>query len=104
NPLGPCKEALEAIHVVAAKGGRYLYDETFGFKDLLAEQEGVKPNYVQPYAGSSAPLHQAVLGFTSPTKPYVTADPGYESGAGAARFIGAKVIKVPLTKTYSHDV
>src|SRR5436190_19592348 len=104
NPLGPCKEALEAIHAVAAKGGRYLYDETFGFTDLLAEQEGVKSNYVQPYAGSSAPLHQAVLGFTSPTKPYVTADPGYESGAGAARFIGAKVIKVPLTKTYSHDV
>src|SRR3979411_203624 len=50
NPLGPCKEALEAIHAVAAKGGRYLYDETFGFTDLLAEQEGVKSNYVQPYA------------------------------------------------------
>lgn len=104
NPLGPCKEALDAIYKVAAKGGRYLYDETFNFTDLLAEQEGVKSNYVQPYAGSSAPLHQGVLGFTSPTKSYVTADPGYESGASAARFIGAKVIKVPLTKTYSHDV
>src|ERR1044072_3516461 len=30
NPLGPCAEALEAIHSVAAKGGRYLYEETFG--------------------------------------------------------------------------
>lgn len=104
NPLGPCPEALAAIHAVAKNGGRYLYEETFGFQELLAEQEGVKANYVQPYAGSSAPLHQAVLGFCSPQKPYVAADPGYESGAGAAKFIGAPVIKIPLTATYAHDV
>src|SRR5436309_3947751 len=62
NPLGPCEEALAAIHKVAKNGGRYLYEETFGFQELLAEQEGLKPNYVQPYAGYSAPLHHAVLG------------------------------------------
>ena len=104
NPLGPCTEALEAIHSVARNGGRYLYEETFAFQETLAEQEGVKANYVQPYPGSSAPLHQAVLAFTSPTKPFVTADPGYEAGERAAQFIGAKVIRVPLTSTYSHDV
>ena len=104
NPLGPCEEALAAIHSVAKNGGRYLYEETFGFQELLAEQEGLKPNYVQPYAGSSAPLHQAVLGFTSPTRPFVTADPGYEAGERAAEFIGAKVMRVPLTKSYAHDV
>jgi histidinol-phosphate aminotransferase len=104
NPLGPCEEALSAVHAVAKNGGRYLYEETFGFQELLAEQEGLKANYVQPYAGSSAPLHQAVLGFTSPTRPFVTADPGYEAGERAAEFIGAPVIRVPLTKTYAHDV
>jgi len=104
NPLGPCAEAAEAIHSVVQKGGRYLYEETFGFQELLAEQEGLKPTYVQPFAGSSAPLHQAVLAFTSPTRPFVTGDPGYEAGERAARFIGAKVISVPLTKTYAHDV
>ena len=104
NPLGPCPEAAEAIHKIVQKGGRYLYEETFGFQETMAELEGLKPNYVQPYAGSSAPLHQAVLAFTSPTKPFVTADPGYEAGERAARFIGAKVIAVPLTKSYAHDV
>ncbi|HXA49605.1 MAG TPA: pyridoxal phosphate-dependent aminotransferase, partial [Candidatus Acidoferrum sp.] len=104
NPLGPCPEALEAIHNIAAKGGRYLYEETFGFQEVLAEQEGVKANYVQPYAGSSAPLHQAVLAFTSPTRPFVTANPGYEAGERAAQFIGAPVLRVPLTSTYAHDV
>jgi histidinol-phosphate aminotransferase len=104
NPLGPCPEAVAAIHAILPNGGRYLYEETFGMQEILAEQEGVKANYVQPYAGSSAPLHQAVLAFTSPTKPFVTADPGYEAGERAARFIGAKVISVPLTKSYAHDV
>ena len=104
NPLGPCEEALTAILKVAKNGGRYLYEETFGFQETLAEQEGLKPNYVQPYAGSSAPLHQAVLGFTSKDNPFVTADPGYEAGERAAQFIGAKVIRVPLTATYAHDV
>jgi histidinol-phosphate aminotransferase len=104
NPLGPCPEALEAIHNVAKNGGRYLYEETFGFQETLAEQEGVKPTYIQPYPGSSAPLHQAVLAFTSPTKPFVTADPGYEAGERAAQYIGAKVIRVPLTENYAHDV
>jgi histidinol-phosphate aminotransferase len=104
NPLGPCAEALTAMQALLKKGGRYLYEETFGFQELLADQECVKPAYVQPYAGSSAPLHQAVLAFTSPTKPFVTADPGYEAGERAAEFIGAKVIRVPLTKSYAHDV
>jgi histidinol-phosphate/aromatic aminotransferase/cobyric acid decarboxylase-like protein len=102
--MGPCAEALEAIHKAAANGGRYMYQETFDMAETLAEQEGVKSTYVKPYAGSSAPLHQAVLAFCSPTKPFVMADPGYEQGAGAAKFLGAKTIRVPLMKDYSHDV
>lgn len=104
NPLGPCPEAAEAIYNVVQKGGRYLYEETFEMQKVMADIEGVKPNYVQPYAGSSAPLHQAVLAFTSPSKPFVTGDPGYEAGERAAQFIGSKVIRVPLTKSYAHDV
>ena len=104
NPMGPCPDAAEAIHNVVKKGGRYLYEETFGFATLLGEQEGLKPTYVMPFAGSSAPLHQSVLAFTSPQKGFVVADPGYEAGERAAKFIGAKVSKVPLTKDYAHDV
>jgi histidinol-phosphate aminotransferase len=104
NPLGPCPEARDAIHNIVAKGGRYHYEETDKVAKLLAEQEGVKPDYVRVYAGSSAPLHQMVLAFTSPTKPLVMGDPGYEAGDRAAKFIGSPVIKVPLKKDFSHDV
>jgi histidinol-phosphate/aromatic aminotransferase/cobyric acid decarboxylase-like protein len=104
NPLGPCAEAAEAIHNVVGKGGRYMYGEADSLAEILAEQEGLKANYVQAFAGSSAPLHQAVLAFASPSKPFVMGNPGYEAGEKAAQFIGAKVVKVPLTKDYRHDV
>jgi histidinol-phosphate aminotransferase len=104
NPLGPCPEALEAIYSVAKKGGRYLYEETADFAKTLADQEGVKPSYVMPFGGSSDPLHRAVLSFTSKEKPLIMADPGYEAGQRAAAFIGSSVIRVPLTRTFAHDV
>jgi len=104
NPLGPCTEAREAMVKILPQGGRYMYNETGTMRETMAEMEGLKPSYVQAYAGSSAPLHQAVLAFTGPNKPFITADPGYEAGENAAKFIGAKVIRVPLTKTYAHDV
>jgi histidinol-phosphate/aromatic aminotransferase/cobyric acid decarboxylase-like protein len=104
NPLGPCKEALEAVHRVAANGGRYMYGEGDKVQKLLAEQEGVKLDYVRIYPGSSGPLHQAVLAFTSPKRALVVADPSYEAGERAAMFIGSRVVRVPLTRDYSHDV
>jgi histidinol-phosphate aminotransferase len=104
NPMGPSPEAADAIYNVVKKGGRYMYEETGNLQRVLAEQEGLKPEYVAPFAGSSAPLHQAVIAFTSPQKSFVVADPGYEAGERAANFIGAKAIKVPLTKDYAHDV
>lgn len=104
NPLGPCKEAREAVHRMVDYGGRYRYSEGDKVQQLLSEQEGVKMSYVRIHVGSSGPLHQAVLAFCSPTRPFVTGDPGYEAGTRAAKFIGANVISVPLTKNYAHDV
>jgi histidinol-phosphate aminotransferase len=104
NPMGPCPEAAEAIRKVVAQGGRYLYNETFAFTDEMAEVDGVPRDHVMPFAGSSDPLHRAVLAYTGPGKSYVVADPGYEAGARAAHFIGAKTISVPLRKDFAHDV
>jgi histidinol-phosphate/aromatic aminotransferase/cobyric acid decarboxylase-like protein len=106
NPLGPCAEAREAVARMIQYGGRYRYSEGDALQELLAEQEGVKQDYVQIHAGSSGPLHQSVLAFTGPDRPFVTADPGYEAGARAAQFVGANVVRVPLMadKNYQHDV
>jgi histidinol-phosphate aminotransferase len=104
NPMGPCPEAIEAITKIVAQGGRYLYGETNTFIDTLAGVEGISKDSILPFAGSSDPLHRAVIAFTSPTKSLVIADPGYEAGERAARFVGAKVSHVKLRKDGSHDV
>ncbi len=105
NPLGPCPDALEALYAVAKSGGRYSPGNERGdFVEAAAAVEGVKPEYIAPYAGSSDPLHRSVCAFVSPSKGLVAADPGYEAAARTAEFIGAPVKRVPLRKDYAHDV
>jgi len=104
NPLGPCAEAKEVMRTFLEKGGRYLHGESIKLANLLAEQEGLSPENVQAYAGSSDPLHRSVLAFTSPSKSFVMGEPGYEAGQHAAQRSGAKVVAIPLTSTYAHDV
>ena len=104
NPLGPSEAARAAVSAMAAQGGRYSDWLTEDLVKTFATMESLKPEYIRLYAGSSEPLHYSVLAFTSPSKNSVTADPGYEAGMHAAKISGARVVKVPLTKTYAHDV
>src|SRR5271156_5907994 len=66
NPMGPCPAAIEAIQKIVPQGGRYLYNETFAFSALMGDVEGVPRDHVMPFAGSSDPLHRAVLAYTGP--------------------------------------
>jgi histidinol-phosphate aminotransferase len=103
NPMGPSKQGLEAIARVAPLAWRYgPMGDNNDFQSLLETTEDVKPGYVTPYPGSGTPLANLVPAFTSPTRSWVMASPGY--GSGASRGIGNKVVKVPLRSDYSHDV
>ena len=104
NPLGPSVSARAAAAAILPQGGRYLDWLTDDLVKTLAEMEGLKVEQVRVYPGSSEPLHHAVAAFASAQRSYVTADPGYEAGMFAANAIGAKVVKVELTKNYAHDV
>jgi len=104
NPLGPAASAREALAAIVPQGGRYSFWLNDDLVKTLAETEGLKPEQLRVYPGSSEPLHHAVAVFTSPQRSYVTADPGYEAGMIVAHAGGAKVVKVPLTKSYAHDV
>jgi len=103
NPQGPCKEGLEALFKVAPMGWRYSpHNEVGELTKAIADTMGVKEEYVMATAGSSDPLHRSSCAFTSPTRSWVMANPGY--GGGAPAFIGSKVVRVPLRDDYSHDV
>jgi histidinol-phosphate aminotransferase len=104
NPLGPCDRACTAMADMLHQTGRYDFTRTGKLSEIFAEQHDLKPENVYVYGGSSEPLQFSVLAFTSPTRPYVTADPGYEAGMRAAASNGAPIVKVPLTPTHAHDV
>jgi histidinol-phosphate aminotransferase len=104
NPLGPCTAARTAIAAVMPDAGRYRFDLTEELVNLYARSLEVQPDHVRIFAGSTEPLHYTVMAFTSPQASYVTADPGYEAGMHAAKSSGARIVKVPLTKTNAHDV
>jgi histidinol-phosphate aminotransferase len=105
NPLGPCKLACEACTDIAPRGGRYDFEQTAALGKTILQQEGLSEDSLAIYAGSSEPLHYTVMAFTGPSRPYVTADPGYEAGMRAADMAGATTFKVPLTRdTHAHDV
>lgn len=104
NPLGPCDAARQAVLSVVPQGGRYQTELTDNFEQAFAQAEGMKPNYVRSFAGSSVPLQGSVRAFTSPKRSYVAADPGYEAGVFAAGKVGARVVNVKLTESHAHDV
>jgi histidinol-phosphate aminotransferase len=104
NPLGPSQSARDAISAIIPLGGRYCDNLTDDVVHTFAQLEGLNPDCIHPFPGSTPPLQFGVVAFTSPQRSYVTADPGYEAGMHAATAAQARVIKVPLTKTYAHDV
>ncbi len=104
NPLGPCAAAREALIAVTPQSGRYLDEQTEELVGLFAKSVGVSTEQAAIYGGSTPPLDFTVRAFCSPSASYVTADPGYEAGMFAAETVRARVVKVPLSKTYGHDV
>ena len=84
NPLGPAAVARQAVATITPDGGRYLFGLTEDLIKTFAEQQGLKPECVAAFAGSSPALYYTVAAFTSPKASFVTADPGYEAGTVAA--------------------
>ena len=57
NPMGPCKEGLEALIKVAPMGWRYSpQGDNLEFNSLLASTENVPQDHVIAFPGSSIPL------------------------------------------------
>jgi histidinol-phosphate aminotransferase len=107
NPLGPSEAARQAMIDIVPRGGRYLMPMQDEVEGIFAKLEGLDPESVMGFAGSSEPLHYTVLSFTGKSRPLVVADPGYEAPTWAAKIAGAPVIKVPLADPKgeaAHDI
>ncbi|CAM5509347.1 pyridoxal phosphate-dependent aminotransferase [Sphingobium scionense] len=102
---GPFPVAQEAAFKLVREGNRYEPDDEHAkLFAAVAQVEGIPADRIVAWPGSSDPLSRVAVAFASPTKSIVTADPTYEAIWRTGDWLGAKVIKVPLTKDNAHDV
>lgn len=102
---GPFPPAAEAAFKLVTEGNRYEPDDEHAkLFAAVSQVEGIPADRIVAWPGSSDPLSRVAVAFASPTKSIVTADPTYEAIWRTGDWLGAKVIKVPLTKDNAHDV
>ncbi|MBD3729421.1 MAG: pyridoxal phosphate-dependent aminotransferase [Sphingomonadales bacterium] len=102
---GPFPEGVAAATRNAILGNRYEpEDDHQKLFEAVAAIDGVPPESVLAWPGSSDPLSRAVIAFCSPERALVTANPSYEQGWRTAQWAGAKLTRIPLKSDYSHDV
>ncbi|MBI1360488.1 MAG: aminotransferase class I/II-fold pyridoxal phosphate-dependent enzyme [Alphaproteobacteria bacterium] len=102
--IGPAAPALTAIAAYAPISGGYEPTNTHEIVETLSSQLGAPADHFMMYPGSGTPLDLVVMAFTGPKGSLVTADPTYEQAWRTSQRSGAKLIKVPQRKDYSHDV
>ncbi len=128
NPYGPSPMALKAMTDAFSLTWRYPDEHSETLIDMLAKLNAVTSDQILLGDGSGEILKVAASAFTGPlnsdAKPVelakptrgpaltftpgrgkmVVADPTFEAILNHARISRAEVVKVPLTKTYAHDL
>jgi len=128
NPYGPSPMAIKAMTDAFSLSWRYPDEHADALIDQIAKVNGVNPDQVILGDGSGEILKMCAAAFTGPVsngntevelaKPtrgralvfvpgrgkLIVADPTFEAILNHARVNSAEVVKVPLTRNYSHDV
>lgn len=103
-PEGPPTAAVEAMTRVLSQTNRYHFTEFPPFYKSVANALGFDENQILIGQGSTEILHTAVEAFTSPTRPFITGWPSFESGPELAAAQGHPVVKIPLNSHFTPDV
>ncbi|AQG81117.1 pyridoxal phosphate-dependent aminotransferase [Spirosoma montaniterrae] len=114
NPLGIAPSAKEALVKAAEIGNRYCWMEFAQLKQLIATDEGVKPENIMVTPGSSDVLMAAAAHYaknSDQTRPdrtgpgiILTSAMTYDDLLERASDFGAKIEAVPMTKDYKYDL
>jgi histidinol-phosphate aminotransferase len=105
NPYGPCAKALKAITDSFELTCRYPDEHNNVVIDKLAKLNGVDNSAILLGDGSGEILQLCAETFTGPHQgKLVAADPTFEAIIKNAEANGAKVVKVPLTSSFAHDL
>jgi histidinol-phosphate aminotransferase len=129
NPYGPSPMALKAMTDAFSLAWRYPDEHADALVEQLAKVNGVNRDQILLGDGSGEILKMCASAFTGPmssrnNRPVplarptrggaltfmpgrgrmIVADPTFEAILNHARVNGAEIVKVPLTKNFSHDL
>jgi histidinol-phosphate aminotransferase len=105
NPYGPSAHAHEAMHGAFSVCCRYPDEQNDILIGKLAKLNNVDRDQIVLGDGSSEILKICAETFTGPQRGnLVAADPTFEALLEYAKANGAEVVKVPVTKSFSHDL
>jgi histidinol-phosphate aminotransferase len=104
SPLNLSKSAQKAIVDHLPFGHRYPGKWRALFAEQLAGALGVSEENLILGAGSTEILQASVLTSTSAGQPLIVADPSFEEVPDYQQALSRRVIRVPLTANFSHDL
>jgi histidinol-phosphate aminotransferase len=105
NPYGPSPKAFKAMSDAFGLASRYPDEHNNVLIDKLAKINGVNHDQILLGDGSNEILKLCAETFTGKEKgKLIAADPTFEALLNQARVNGADVVKVPLTRSFSHDL
>jgi histidinol-phosphate aminotransferase len=105
NPYGPSPKALKAMNDAFSLSCRYPDEHVDELIEALAKLNGVNRDQILLGDGSGEILKLCAETFTGSTRgKLVAADPTFEAILNHARVNGAEVVKVPLNRSFGHDL
>ena len=105
NPYGPSPKALKAMNDAFNLSCRYPDEHNDLLIDALAKLNGVNRDQILLGDGSGEILKLCAETFTGPKQgTLVVGDPTFEAIINNATANGAEVVKVPLTRSFGHDL
>src|SRR5438034_7166019 len=105
NPYGPSPRSHRAMQNSFEVCCRYPDEANDVLIEKLAKLNGVSRDQIVLGDGSSEILKLSAEAFTGPTQgKLIVADPTFEAILEYSKANGAEVVKVPLTKSFAHDL
>jgi histidinol-phosphate aminotransferase len=105
NPYGPSPKALKAMADAFSLSCRYPDEHVDELIQALAKLNGVNRDQILLGDGSGEILKLCAETFTGSTRgKLIAADPTFEAILNHAKVNGAEVVKVPLNRSFGHDL
>ncbi len=103
-PEAPFPEVIDAIAASASGVNRYPDSSVYELSRAIARHQGVEADNVWVGSGSSEILRCAALAVGGPGTSAVFADPSFVMYRIATMVAGSRVVAVPLTDSFDHDL